>query len=138
MVSIDKFFRTSAWFSCVAISAGLVACGGSGDNDPLQKYREQTVQWAACDATILGRTSQKIESLWAESGDRLRCASVRAPLDWSHPERGDIVVTALRMAAGKPDKRRGAMFFNPGGPGEDGLATNLNLFLTFVLVKYIR
>ncbi len=131
MVSIDKFFRTSAWFSCVAISAGLVACGGSGDNDPLQKYREQTVQWAACDATILGRTSQKIESLWAESGDRLRCASVRAPLDWSHPERGDIVVTALRMAAGKPDKRRGAMFFNPGGPGEDGLATNLNLFLTF-------
>jgi len=97
----------------------------------LQKYREQTVQWTACDATILGRTSPKIDSLWAEAGDRLRCASVRAPLDWSYPERGEIVVSALRMAAGKPDKRRGAMFFNPGGPGEDGLATNLSLFIAF-------
>ncbi len=131
MVSIDKFLRTGAWFSCAAVSAGLVACGGSGDPDPLQKYREQTVQWTACDATILGRTSPKIDSLWAEAGDRLRCASVRAPLDWSYPERGEIVVSALRMAAGKPDKRRGAMFFNPGGPGEDGLATNLSLFIAF-------
>ena len=131
MGSIDKFLRTGAWFSCAAVSVGLVACGGSGDPDPLQKYREQTVQWAACDATILGRTSPKIDSLWAEAGDRLRCASVRAPLDWSNPERGDVVISALRMAAGKPEKRRGAMFFNPGGPGGDGLATNLNLFLAF-------
>lgn len=131
MALIDKLPRASAWATCAIASATLVACGGSGDPDPVQKYREQTVQWAACDPSILGRTSAAIDNLWAQTGERLRCASVRAPLDWSNPERGDVVVGAMRLAAGKPDKRRGALIFNPGGPGEDGLGTSLSLFLAF-------
>lgn len=106
--------------------AGIVACGGGSSPDPLQKYREQTVEWTECDSTILGQFSSDVESLTSDG--RLRCALVRAPLDWSNPERGDIFVSAMRLAA-PSESRRGSVVFNPGGPGTDGLG------MTFVLLR---
>ena len=48
---------------CTIAAASLAACGGGDDSppDPLQPYRTQTVQWAVCDATILGAPSPNIE-----------------------------------------------------------------------------
>ncbi|MGB3070085.1 MAG: alpha/beta fold hydrolase [Ottowia sp.] len=117
--------------ACTTIVAALGACGGDGDPDPLQKYREQTVQWTECDSTIFGSSSAALHELTTAAGDRLRCGFVRAPLDWSNTERGDIVVSVMRLAAGKPGQRRGALLFNPGGPGVDGLSTTFALFGAF-------
>lgn len=107
---------------CALAAATLVACGGSSGStppDPLQKYREQTVQWTECDATLIDR--DKVGPLWDQAGDRLRCALVQAPMDWAKPERGDVTLSLMRLAAAQPGQRRGALLFNPGGPGEDGL-----------------
>src|SRR5690606_33555779 len=64
--------------------------------------------------------------LGSDAGEMLdafkaQCAQMRAPMDYGHPDRGDVSVAVMRIAATEPAKRRGALFFNPGGPGGDGL-----------------
>jgi pimeloyl-ACP methyl ester carboxylesterase len=41
------------------------------------------------------------------------------PLDHRHPEGTSIEVALIRVSASDPAKRQGAIFFNPGGPGEN-------------------
>ncbi|MET4575200.1 alpha/beta fold hydrolase [Ottowia thiooxydans] len=114
----------------VVLACGLSACGGD-DSDPLQKYREQTVEWTACDPSILGVSNAAIDELWATVGDRLKCGYVKAPLDWSNTERGDVVMAVMRLAAGTPEKKHGSLVFNPGGPGADGLGLATSLLTAF-------
>ena len=103
----------------------LAACGGGNTVvpepqpvvDALKSYREQVVNWAECDSTILGDQTDKVQPYWPAVADRLRCASVRVPLDYAQPSRGDAVVSVMRIAAANPAQRKGALFFNPGGPG---------------------
>ena len=121
------------WLSttAMAMAVGLVACGGSSAPDPLQAYREQTLAWAPCDTTILGGTEKSSQKTWEQLGDRLQCSTMRAPMDWAKPERSDVFVSVMRVAAAEPARRRGAVLFNPGGPGGDGLALALFLFQAF-------
>lgn len=122
----------AARLTALTIAVGLSACGGSDSDDakpdPLQVFRDQNLSWEACDDTILGLDSSK---LWQKLGNRLQCANMRAPMDWSQPERGNVSVAVMRLAAGQPAQRRGAIAFNPGGPGADGLAQSLSLFGAF-------
>lgn len=125
--------KNRIWLSAIAMAASLVACGGGGDSngsapDPLQSYRDQTLQWAPCDESILGWSEEKT---WAQLGDRLQCSTLRVPMDWAQPERSDVWVSVMRVAAADPAQRRGAVLFNPGGPGGDGLGLALDLFTAF-------
>ncbi|MEU3147501.1 MULTISPECIES: alpha/beta hydrolase [unclassified Streptomyces] len=52
----------------------------------------------------------------------LRCATVTVPLDYADPQGEQIDLTVSRLAATDPDKRRGVLMLNPGGPGGSGLA----------------
>ncbi|MEU0127610.1 alpha/beta hydrolase [Streptomyces sp. NPDC006289] len=52
----------------------------------------------------------------------LRCATVSVPLDYAAPEGEQIDLTVSRLTAADPDKRRGVLMLNPGGPGGSGLA----------------
>ena len=118
--------------AALSIAASLVACGGgSSTPDPLQSYRTQTLQWAACDPTILGSTEEASRADWAALGDRLQCSTLRAPMDWAQPDRSDVFVSVMRVATADPAKRRGVLLFNPGGPGGDGLGLALQLFRAF-------
>ena len=107
--------------------AMLAACGGDGAvapaEDPLRAYREQAVNWQACDPETLGGESPAYLAL----KERLSCATIRVPLDYAEPGRGDAVVAVTRVAAGTPAQRQGAILVNPGGPGGDGLAWSLFL-----------
>lgn len=138
--------KSALYLASALLIAGLAACGGGGDDeiDPLRSYREQTVQWTACDPSILGREEDwgddidenddidiSLDDAAQHYGERLRCAQVRAPLDWAMPERGDVAISVMRLAAGKPEQRRGALLFNPGGPGADGLPMTLLLHQAF-------
>lgn len=126
-----SFFTIGAGLISAASILTLSACGGDGTPDPLQKYREQTVQWTKCDPTILGEEDKTLSTLDPSVAERLSCGYVRAPLDWSNTERGDVAVAVMRLAAATPEKRQGSLVFNPGGPGGDGLAQALSLFIAF-------
>jgi pimeloyl-ACP methyl ester carboxylesterase len=51
-----------------------------------------------------------------------QCATVRVPLDYSHPRGQTIHLAVIRHRATDPAHRIGTLFFNPGGPGGSGVA----------------
>lgn len=137
---------TPVWLASALLIAGLSACTSitapaqSAKTDPLERYRRQVLEWKTCDSTILGSEEDwgddpdeddeidiSMDNAKRKYGNRLRCASLRAPLDWSNTDRGDVVISLLRLAASKPDQRRGALLINPGGPGADGLPMAFNI-----------
>jgi hypothetical protein len=125
--------RPSLRLGLLAASAALAlaACGGGTPADPLQAYRNQTLAWTACDPSILGLDNENTRALWQQLGSRLQCANMRAPMDYSQPARADVSVALLRVAAGTPAQRRGAIAMNPGGPGGDGLSMPFHLYGAF-------
>ena len=103
------------WLAALTLAASLAGCGGSdsGPPDPLQPYRQQSLQWAPCDPTILNSTEEQSRKVWQQLGERLQCSTMRAPMDWARPERSDVFVGAMRLAAADPAQRRGSLLFNP-------------------------
>ncbi|WP_261665089.1 alpha/beta hydrolase [Deinococcus sp. Marseille-Q6407] len=105
-----------------AVTLALTACGGRGaptvegsNKEALQQIQNQKLNWEKCDPTVI---SPKVAK---DLGDRMQCADIRVPMDWNNPSHGEASVSLLRVTAAKPDQRQGAIFFNPGGPGGDGL-----------------
>jgi len=60
--------------------------------------------------------SQVLE--WDECGEDLVCATATAPLDWEHPDEGEIELALVRHVA--TGDRIGSLLVNPGGPGGSG------------------
>jgi pimeloyl-ACP methyl ester carboxylesterase len=59
---------------------------------------------------------------WTTCGSGLECANVPVPLDWRHPDGPTITLAVIRHLASRPEQRIGSLFFNPGGPGDSGVA----------------
>jgi pimeloyl-ACP methyl ester carboxylesterase len=58
---------------------------------------------------------------WTACGERLECATVPVPLDWSRPHGRMISLAVMRHLATDPAHRIGSLLVNPGGPGDSGL-----------------
>lgn len=133
--------RYVAWPLAVGLVALLSACGGGNDNDnpdggapdALAAYRDQIINWSVCDDTILGPGIESSSAIVQGLGERLQCAYVRVPMDWSTPMRGDMEVALIRLSSTEASQRQGSILFNPGGPGADGLGSWLSLFFAFRL-----
>ncbi|WP_034343212.1 alpha/beta fold hydrolase [Deinococcus misasensis] len=91
----------------------LASCATTQMPDPLQSYKNQKLTWYQCDTSVVPYADLD------ESG-RAECADVKVPLDYHNPALGNGTVAVMRYKAGKPAERKGAIFFNPGGPGGDG------------------
>jgi pimeloyl-ACP methyl ester carboxylesterase len=117
-----------AKLATLTLCALLAACGGDSDTpaDPLRAYRSQTLQWQACTAEVLGKEALDPRTL-AQYGNRLQCAQVRAPMDWSDPAKGDVKVAVMRLASTNPAQRKASLLLNPGGPGVDRLSMGIRL-----------
>ena len=114
-------------------AAILTACGGSesDDNasspnppapvDALASFKQQTLNWQTCDASAMENEDDQQEL--AQLGERAQCALMRVPLDYAEPSSAELQVEVLKVAAEQPAQRLGAIVFNPGGPGEDGLSS---------------
>ena len=122
----------------IPLACALVACGGGGGGssattekdpnqsgataDPLSAYKTQALNWVSC-----GDSAVIVVS-------KLQCARFKAPLDYAAPEKGDISIEAMRVPA-MSAQRKGAIFFNPGGPGNDGLDRGLDLLYSILTQK---
>lgn len=102
----------------------LTACSGSGSADardpgtpaPTSLPAELTGQqldWGDCSSPGRGVP---------EPGERWRCATLVAPLDWSQPEGETLDLALIRAEATHPGDRIGSLLFNFGGPGASGVA----------------
>ncbi|WP_377270093.1 alpha/beta hydrolase [Peterkaempfera sp. SMS 1(5)a] len=69
----------------------------------LLHYYRQKLGWRACDGSF-------------------ECATFKVPLDYAHPEQGDLTLIADRKKATGGAPRAGSLVLNPGGPGGSGIA----------------
>jgi pimeloyl-ACP methyl ester carboxylesterase len=59
---------------------------------------------------------------WRRCGERpFECATLAVPLDYGDPSGPTIELALIRAPAEDPDRRIGALFTNPGGPGGEGI-----------------
>ncbi|MEU5403865.1 alpha/beta fold hydrolase [Streptomyces sp. NPDC005963] len=86
------------------LAPGLAASPAAAQ--PLAQYTQQKPTWKRC-----------VPDLPAT----LQCAKIKVPLDYKKPTGKKTEVAISRMKTSTAAKRRGVLFFNPGGPGGSGL-----------------
>lgn len=94
-----------------AASLVLAGCSSSSSEPPVPKptvnvdlsaYYSQPVTWSKCSGGF-------------------QCASFTVPLDYADANSKPITIEMLKAPATNPNKRRGAIVVNPGGPGGSGI-----------------
>lgn len=135
--------RMSMWrrrdaAAALFLCALLAACGGGSDStapaapvapaDPLAPYMRQSVEWQGCDTS-----DEVMAGIVRDYGAAVACGTVRVPLDYADPARGELTLPLLRIAAGGGAPRLGSILFNPGGPGADGYLSGVDLADLIVL-----
>ncbi|MEW1546076.1 alpha/beta hydrolase [Streptomyces tsukubensis] len=86
--------------------APAVAAPGGARPSPAAAPQSVPVSWQRCGA---------------DTPADFECATVRVPLDYRNPAGKRIDVAVSRIRAADPEKRRGVLLINPGGPGGEGL-----------------
>ncbi|WP_055554201.1 alpha/beta hydrolase [Streptomyces sp. NBRC 110028] len=99
--------RTSALALVLGLS-GSLAPGPAVADAP----RAPQVRWGTCPEDVVTEAAPTT----------LQCATVPVPVDYADPGAARIDVMISRLASTNPDKRRGTLMLNPGGPGGSGLA----------------
>ncbi|AVL26467.1 putative tripeptidylaminopeptidase [Nocardia brasiliensis NBRC 14402] len=89
-----------------ALVAALIVVAEPAEDQAAQ------VQWGACPDGVEDP---------AAGPAQLQCATVTAPLNYREPADAQIEIMISRLASKNPDKRRGVLLLNPGGPGGAGL-----------------
>lgn len=106
--------RIVAAGTLVAIAAAGAVIGAqpsSAATEASTGGAQTSIKWGPCPAPAPD----------AQRNPRLRCGTVKVPLDYRRPDGPKITVMVSRLATAKPGKRRGVLLFNPGGPGLQGL-----------------
>jgi pimeloyl-ACP methyl ester carboxylesterase len=57
-----------------------------------------------------------------ELPERLVCATLSVPVDWSKPNGQKFDLALAKLPAAAPERRIGSLFVNPGGPGGSGVS----------------
>lgn len=57
----------------------------------------------------------------------LECTTITVPVDYRHPKGKQLELAVSRLPSTNPDKRRGVLLTNPGGPGGPGLSLPADL-----------
>jgi pimeloyl-ACP methyl ester carboxylesterase len=64
---------------------------------------------------------------WSACGGGALCATLPVPVDHADPDGPTLDLAVVRIPARDPERRIGALFVNPGGPGGSGLDTARDL-----------
>ncbi|MFE2110546.1 alpha/beta hydrolase [Kitasatospora sp. NPDC059463] len=85
----------------------LLAAAGTGVAEAAPQERPRPPVWTDCPADPSG----------APVDPRLRCTTVRVPLDYRDPGGRTIEIAVSKLATAAPGSRRGILVHNAGGPG---------------------
>jgi pimeloyl-ACP methyl ester carboxylesterase len=99
--------RSAALVGVLGLTGALIAVIPASAAEP--EAPPAGLTWAACPAGV------------NTAPFTAQCATVPVPLDYADPDGTRIELTVSRIASTKPEKRRGILLFNPGGPGGTGL-----------------
>ncbi|MEV1044747.1 alpha/beta hydrolase [Streptomyces sp. NPDC049916] len=91
-----------AALALAAAAASMTAPGSARTTAP-----ETSPRWGACPEGV--------------AAPGLECSRLDVPLDYREPDGRTISIAVSRLASRNPDKRRGVLLTNPGGPGGYGL-----------------
>ena len=86
-------------------ATGVAAVPGAAHAAP-----RGSVVWGPCD-----------EGEGAELPERVVCATLAVPVDWSRPHGPTFDLALAKLPAADPARRIGPLFVNPGGPGGSGV-----------------
>ena len=112
-----KLFGTGRATLRACLALLLAGCGGgnpAAPEPPMDSFARQKLDWHACPVAVVYLPTPELQ-------DRVQCAELKVPLDYRNAAAGSATMAVLRVTAGNPATRRGALLFNPGGPGGDGL-----------------
>ncbi|WP_030299339.1 alpha/beta hydrolase [Streptomyces katrae] len=121
----SRLLRTTG---TVIAAAGLLLSGCTSDGSGGPKAAASsaggtapTAAPTAVPAALRPYYEQKLS--WRDCGvPGFQCATMKAPLDYAHPESGqDVDIAVARRQATGPGKRLGSLVVNPGGPGGSGI-----------------
>ncbi|KAI0378024.1 alpha/beta-hydrolase [Hypomontagnella monticulosa] len=68
----------------------------------------QSLEWKDCPSWL------------APGNSTLKCGNLSVPLDWDSPGKGPVTIGVMKLPARDPKNRIGNVFFQPGGPGNPG------------------
>jgi len=97
--------------SAAAASLVLAGCSSTSSEPPTQE--------PTASVDLSAYYSQPIT--WSKCSGGFQCASFTVPLDYGDPNSSPITIEMLKAPATNPNKRRGAIVVNPGGPGGSGI-----------------
>ncbi|MGH9243011.1 MAG: alpha/beta hydrolase [Acidimicrobiales bacterium] len=106
------------------IASGAACSGSSGDevlpgDDAEQADRPDKEVAVDDQPTSDGFEPAPLE--FAGCGSGVECATLEVPLDYEEPDGERMHLSLVRIPAGGPDSRIGALLINPGGPGGSGV-----------------
>ncbi len=97
--------RAARILAVLAAAATIVVAGAvTADATTTDRHHTGTLSWRPCPDT-----------------PTIDCATLRVPIDWSHPDGGTFDLALARHKATDPTRRVGPLIVNPGGPGGSGV-----------------
>ncbi|WP_264930113.1 alpha/beta hydrolase [Streptomyces sp. A012304] len=112
--------RSRTGVTLLSLAALLVpACSSGGSTSSASPAAAQAALAALPSATPPALASYYGQKLrWRGCGaPGFECATMKAPLDYAHPDAGDVRLAVTRKKATGPGERLGSLLVNPGGPG---------------------
>ncbi|MFF5208301.1 alpha/beta hydrolase [Streptosporangium sp. NPDC000396] len=95
--------------------------GGHVPDGGPARFRQQKIDWHRCQTGPDDTTGKELDEANAQ------CAEVTVPLDYSRPGGRTVKVAMSRLKATDPGRRRGALLYNPGGPGVPAMYLTLQV-----------
>ncbi|MFE0171287.1 alpha/beta hydrolase [Streptomyces sp. NPDC059002] len=107
----------------LGVVAGLAPGIAGGSASAVTRRTAAASQDAPAADRLAPYTRQKLtwERCAPDKPAAFQCATLKVPLDYRAPEGRRIDVAISRIRTSDPDKRRGILTINPGGPGGPGL-----------------
>ncbi|HET6859952.1 MAG TPA: alpha/beta hydrolase [Streptomyces sp.] len=94
-----------------AVGGARTESGSAAPDDGLRAFQQQKISWHGCRTGPDDEAGKELDEAEAQ------CAEFTVPLDYRHPDGRTLRVALSRLKATRPALRRGALFYNPGGPG---------------------